>query len=1437
MDNSQIKKYILLLELPLDKAISLDDIKRAYRRLSKKYHPDTASVEYKDGKKFTELTRAKDYLIDNLDYVNRIIANGQINSTYSSSYSPFNIFDDNNDEFEDFDFSWFGTFYREQQRRHAEEERKRKAEEERKRREAEEKRRKEEYERRQREEAERKYQYSLKKTAILNDIKAIHSSLKKEDYFVNDYTQINEDIMTFTRNVNNNIYSNIEGLTNAYNNLINKIKSIKTISQVKAQKRRRNTIVSCLSAIAAVVVFVVLLFEIILPTINYNKAVDLLEQNKYEEAGEIFEELDDFKDSNEQVVIIDNELKYRNAVNLLNNNQLTEAKQIFVELNGYRDSNEKINAIDLELDYLQALDYYNNKNFSSAKLYFEKTPGYKQTAEYYSSVLNELEYIEATSLFEKRKYSEAQQKFETLNGFRDSNFYAKYINALELESAKKYLEAKEIFIELGSFKDSVLKANSLSTTIENSYSAIRTYLQNNKYNKAVSLAEEIGVSVSYSYNLNGTADSNNLEGYAKIPSKKGYAFTSWDTLSYALNTDEATLTLDLSAEYNIITYNISYVDVRGDYDSTPITQYTIQESVTLPKVQHAGYTFLGWYENDNRIDNIIQGTIGDITLTAKYEAKQFTIRYDFKNGNAQESQLVTYGEEYAVPNPTRVGYSFAGWFNDDIEYEGGIWNATTDKVLVALWTPNKNISYKVNRYLQNVNDDDYTIDVTEELIGTADSSITPEVKDYVGFTSPVAQTVNIVPDGTLVVDYYYTRNYYEINMVSNGGDKIDTIRKKYQSELNMSIAIRNGYTFGGWYTEQTQLNAFESNTMPSESITLYAHWLEESKACDFTYTGTESYTITGYVGKSNTMTIPSYIGNVPVTTIQGLAFENATITKAIVPDSITEIGQASFKGCCVLEDITLPFVGAKAGITSSDTYQYPLGYIFGTASYEGGTATSQYYYGYRLSSTKTTTYYIPTALKSITINGNHILYGAFSNCNNLTNITIGSSIKNISQAFGGCSSLCSVNISDLSSWYGITFSNESANPLYYAKKLYLNGELVTNLDVPNKVTEIKNYTFSGCTSITNVIIDGDTTSIGTYAFNGCSELRELKLGDAVLNIQHGAFYNCTKLDSLTLGNKLESIGSYAFRGCTSLANIVIPNSVTSIGDYAFYNCMNIKNIIIPDSVKTLGGSIFARCSSLEAITMPFFGEKLFGEYFGTEHYDGGVTIEQRRSDRWGAFSYTTYYLPAKLQDVNITSGSIGFEAFYNCKNIKNVIIGDKVTNVEESAFNACSSLESITLSFTNLNKGLPEEGIYPLGYMFGDSSYDGSIAILQSYRYSVSHIAQKWFYIPSTLRTVIIKGESVPYGAFYGCNNINNVVLADTITSIGTSAFYNCSTLSSVYIPETTTQIEANAFYGCKNVEVYFSGTKEQWDKIVIGNGNTILSTATIHYEYRAQEE
>ena len=95
-----------------------------------------------------------------------------------------------------------------------------------------------------------------------------------------------------------------------------------------------------------------------------------------------------------------------------------------------------------------------------------------------------------------------------------------------------------------------------------------------------------------------------------------------------------------------------------------------------------------------------------------------------------------------------------------------------------------------------------------------------------------------------------------------------------------------------------------------------------------------------------------------------------------------------------LGSITIPFVGGSRK-TSSDTYQYPFGYIFGTSSYTGGTATAQYYYGSSTSSTTNTTYYIPSSLKSVTVTGGNILRDAFYNCSKLTSVTIGNGVTSI----------------------------------------------------------------------------------------------------------------------------------------------------------------------------------------------------------------------------------------------------------------------------------------------------------------------------------------------------------------------------------------------------------------------------------------------------------
>ena len=238
------------------------------------------------------------------------------------------------------------------------------------------------------------------------------------------------------------------------------------------------------------------------------------------------------------------------------------------------------------------------------------------------------------------------------------------------------------------------------------------------------------------------------------------------------------------------------------------------------------------------------------------------------------------------------------------------------------------------------------------------------------------------------------------------------------------------------------------------------------------------------------------------------------LTSITVPDSVTSIGRGAFGNCGSLTSITIPFVGAEAGKTSSDTYQYPFGYIVGGAS---GTKVEQSYYESSTSSLTISTYYIPSSLRSVTVTGGEILSGAFRNCSMLTSITITDSTTAIrSLAFWGCSGLTSVNyIGDIAGWCGISFTSENSNPLYYAHNLYLNGELVTDLVIPDGVRSIGEFAFHGCNSLTSVIIPNSVTSIGNHAFRDCRGLTSVAIGSGVTNIGNYAFYGCTSLTSAT----------------------------------------------------------------------------------------------------------------------------------------------------------------------------------------------------------------------------------------------------------------------------------------------------------------------------------
>ena len=265
--------------------------------------------------------------------------------------------------------------------------------------------------------------------------------------------------------------------------------------------------------------------------------------------------------------------------------------------------------------------------------------------------------------------------------------------------------------------------------------------------------------------------------------------------------------------------------------------------------------------------------------------------------------------------------------------------------------------------------------------------------------------------------------------------------------------------------------------------------------------------------------------------------------------------------------------------------------------------------------------------------------------------SIPNSVKYISEgAFYYCSKLTSVHISDLAAWCRIAFDYSNANPLSYARNLYLNGTLVTDLVIPNSVTTIGSYAFWGCSSLTSVTIPSSVTSIGSSAFNGCSSLTSITIPNSVTSIGSSAFSWCESLTSVTIPNSVTSIGEGAFSNCSGLTSITIPSSVTSIGERVFFSCSSLTSVTIPNSVTSIGYQAFNNCSSLTSITIPNSVTSIGSEAFAKcgnliEIYDYRETPQSISSNVFSGVEKTicTLYVPYKA--VSAYQNATGWKEF------------------------------------------------------------------------------------------------------------------------------------------------------------------------------------------------
>lgn len=326
---------------------------------------------------------------------------------------------------------------------------------------------------------------------------------------------------------------------------------------------------------------------------------------------------------------------------------------------------------------------------------------------------------------------------------------------------------------------------------------------------------------------------------------------------------------------------------------------------------------------------------------------------------------------------------------------------------------------------------------------------------------------------------------------------------------------------------------------------------EENEYNDFTYytyfneenNRTEAV-IQGYRGSDSDVVIPNSIDGFVVTAISMYAFSGRSDLASItIPSTIQSIGEDAFLECDGLKKVYVSSIEDWCKIDFPYSEANPL------------SIGADLYVDNKLVTDVT----IPDGVKSI---GKYAFYGYSS----LKSISFPSSIRSIGEsAFDDCPNLDEVYATNIEDWCKIKFGDMLSNPIFYARKIYIDGELATDITIPKGITKICDYAFENCETITNVVIPNSVISIGNSAFSGCSNLKNISIPNSVVNIEKGAFSSCFNLEEVEIpdGIKFIKYGTFAF--CENLTTIIIPQSVKEIGNLAFDGDYNLSNVLFKGS--------------------------------------------------------------------------------------------------------------------------------------------------------------------------------------------------------------------------------------------------------------------------------
>jgi len=937
---------------------------------------------------------------------------------------------------------------------------------------------------------------------------------------------------------------------------------------------------------------------------------------------------------------------------------------------------------------------------------------------------------------------------------------------------------------------------------------------------------EIPASVSIRKNRDYTLPANPF-------GREGYIFSGWSdgTATYAPGylypvIAAVTFTAVWMLDIPPVTYVLSFGPGEGTGISgtAPASaSYEANDTITLPAnpFVRSGYAFGGWY--DASIGQIVgqpgsyyNTRVQNVTLVAKWDIISYPITYnnmtDANNASVNPAAYTIISPAFTLAEPTKSGYSFEGWYTDNnfntpasVTITSGSIGA---KVFYALWT-----KIELSKRLTSAGKyaiTGYTSSSNEIIVPNKIDDIDVVEIDAGAFRNNTTLTNLVIPASVTKVGAGIINGCYNLTTLTLPfvGASIDAtgqnavlgylfgtvdvgqpgaVIQYFVDNPTVGFAI-NGKLKTVTLTAATSVpRAAFQNISSLQSVTLNKEVASVgvqafsgcTKLTGVTFSAQSVLTALGANAFFGTAALTGITFPATLTSVGAYCFAQSGLRTLTLPVSVTEIGAGILNNTSVTA-ISVPFIGKNRFYTTDA--EGVLGYFFSTAL----TGTTQ-----KISLATSETYAIPASLVSVAVtNATRLMFGALSNCVNITSVTLSSPLSQIgdyalyntgisgtqlpatltsigAQAFSNNDRLLSVTIPALVTTLGtgafqacsalrvVNFpvnSQVSAIPAY----CFQGDAALDSLALHDVVRTFGTYAFQGCSSLPRINISTYATTLGAYAFADCTRLYSgradgssaIIIGAAITSIGDYAFYHCSAIRLLTFtsGGNLTAIGNYAFAGCTGIGTtdtglqkttIAIPNKVVTIGNYAFYDCNNVARLNLTPATSvltTIGQYAFANWTTL--------GRNLDGEAF-----------------------FDVLTIPASV----VTIGAHAFENAFNLRQMS--LSGSKLTTIGDYAFAGTAVF--------GRNNGNGTDMAYTL-------TIPNSVTAIGAFAFAGTQqtpnlVGAISFTQDSQLRTL---GAY----AFAYCNAITAIYIAKDVVTIGSSALIGTSAIQEIQVSLANTQ-------------------------------------------------